>query len=82
MKRVSETEIQVAAYGFVNGLGLSGDPEVKARLVKRARAVADRGDWEGLVRLAVAYGAGMTFGSRVRPRQDAGPGVSMVEVRW
>ena len=61
----STTE-QTGIYGFVNGVGLSGDPATKRKLLQRAQRAANRGDLDTLTRMAAAYLIGAGVGSYVR----------------
>lgn len=57
---------QAGIYGFVNGLGYSGDAETKSRLIKTARRAANRGDWDLLFTMGLAYVLGSAVGSSFR----------------
>ncbi len=56
----------IAAYGIVNGLGFGGDPEVKAKLLRRVGRALGQGDVGRLLEYLVAYGFGNWVGSSVR----------------
>ena len=57
----------MAAYGAINGLGLRGDPKVKAKLIRSVERAIERGDWGRVLELTIAYGAGSAVGSLARP---------------
>jgi len=57
---------EIGLYGLVNGLGLHGPPKEKAKLIGKIRRAAQRGDWERVLRLAVAYGIGASLGAALR----------------
>jgi hypothetical protein len=61
-----KTTEEVGGYGFVNGLGLSGDQQQKAKLVRRVSRALERGDWDRVLEYAAAYGIGRWVGSSVR----------------
>jgi hypothetical protein len=52
-------------YGFVNGLGYHGDPTTKNRLIQRAQRAANRGDWEIVLEMGLAYLLGAGIGGFV-----------------
>jgi len=55
-----------AIYGIVNGLGYRGDPDVKSRLIQSAHRAVNRGDWDALVGMGLAYLFGAALGSSFR----------------
>lgn len=61
-----KTTQEIGVYGVVNGLGLSGDPKEKAKLLSRARRAAERGDFGLLLEYLAAYGVGAWVGARLR----------------
>jgi hypothetical protein len=63
---MSSTAEQIGVYGFVNGLGLRGDPQAKARLLRSVRRAIRRGDWDWVLKLAAAYGIGVSIGSWIQ----------------
>lgn len=64
---MTSTAERIAAYGALNGLGFHGDPEVKAKLLRSVGRAIDRGDWDRVLKLTLAYGAGNAVGSAFRP---------------
>lgn len=61
-----KTTQEIGEYGFVNGLGLTGDQDQKAKLVRRVVRAIERGDWDRVLEYAAAYGVGTWAGSSVR----------------
>jgi hypothetical protein len=61
-----KTTQEIGEYGFVNGLGLEGDQQLKAKLIRRASNAVDRGDWGRVIEYLAAYGVGRWAGSSVR----------------
>jgi hypothetical protein len=61
-----KTTREIGAYGVVNGLGLRGDPKEKAKLLRRARRAAERGDFGLLIEYLAAYGVGAWAGANLR----------------
>jgi hypothetical protein len=59
---------EMGLYGLVNGLGLRGPSEEKAKLIGTVRRAARRGDWDRVIRLAAAYGVGASVGAALRAR--------------
>lgn len=57
---------QAGIYGFVNGLGYRGDRATKQALIRSAQRAANRGDWDRVVKLGLAYIFGTAAGSYVR----------------
>jgi hypothetical protein len=63
MRRTTE---EIGEYGFINGLGVSGDQQQKTKLVRRVSRAIERGDWDRVLEYAAAYGVGRWAGSSVR----------------
>lgn len=61
-----KTTQEIGVYGMVNGLGLRGDPKDKAKLLRRARRAAERGDFGLLLEYLAAYGVGAWAGANLR----------------
>ena len=61
-----KTAKEIGEYGFANGLGLQGDQEQKAKLVKKVVGAVERGDLDRLIEYAAAYVVGAWAGSSVR----------------
>lgn len=61
------TRVQRAGmYGLVRGLGFPADSDTKSRLIKSAQRAANRGDWDALIQMGLAYLAGSVVGGSVR----------------
>lgn len=61
-----KTTEEIGVYGVVNGLGLRGDPNEKAKLLRRIGRAIDRRDYRLLLEYMTAYGVGAWVGSAVR----------------
>ena len=61
-----KTTQEIGVYGVVNGLGFRGDPKEKAKLLRRARRAAERGDFGLLIEYLAAYGVGAWAGASLR----------------
>jgi hypothetical protein len=75
---MNSTQAEIGVYGFVNGLGFRGDQETKARLLRSAQRAANRGDFDTLLGMGVAYIIGAALGSSVRPANPS----QGAPVRW
>lgn len=67
-----KTTEEIGAYGFVNGIGLSGDPQQKSKLVRRVARAIDRRDWDRVLEYLAAYGLGRMAGSKIRKAIEPG----------
>ena len=76
-----KTTEEIGAYGVVNGLGISGDPQQKAKLLRRVGRALDRGDLGLLLEYLAAYGAGAWAGTAMR-KAIVGPPSSSEGARW
>jgi hypothetical protein len=61
-----KTTEEIGEYGFVNGLGLKGDQQQKAKLVQRVARAIERRDLDRILEYAAAYGLGRWAGSSIR----------------
>lgn len=66
------TRVQAAGiYGFVNGLGYPGDRSEAKRLIHSAQRAVQRGNWDLVLEMGLAYLFGATVGSSIRTAAQA-----------